>query len=294
MTTASIWSSLISLSAPGRGSSWRPSSRFSTNRRRHLPMVVREERIAAAIATSLSPAAHRSMIFARNARWRAVRTRIASPFNEAASSEVSVSVCFFGRPVLAIIPVDHARVFLTSFLWSGALTRSARRQPRVEGEDVPALRFHAALRCSGCIACVISNGARPKRQASAVGCGHAHDPTAGQAIPEQLCRSGTHTRTALTAQHEELSHVEDFGVVTQRRAALRQSEADQLIAPANQERIASLRLAPVGRERRIAKATVSPQSNGKRLAQIVDVQLEQVCEQASLGFAREIETNRRG
>ncbi len=64
---------------------------------------------------------------------------------------------------------------------------------------------------------------------------------------------------------------------------MHQSEADQLAAVANQERKANLRLGPIRRQPRIAKATIDTELNhGEGLAQVVQVQFEQVCEQRAV------------
>ena len=65
--TASIRSSPIVRGPPGRGSSHSPSSRWATNRRRHLPTVAGTTASLAATCWLSSPSAHASTIFDRNA-----------------------------------------------------------------------------------------------------------------------------------------------------------------------------------------------------------------------------------
>ncbi|MDT4934320.1 MAG: hypothetical protein QOK11_2212 [Pseudonocardiales bacterium] len=66
--TASICSSLIRRGPPGRGSSSRPSRRWSTNRRRHLLTVAGTTPSFAATCLLSSPCAQASTILDRNAR----------------------------------------------------------------------------------------------------------------------------------------------------------------------------------------------------------------------------------
>ena len=67
VTTVSTCSSVTERGAPQRGSSSRPSRRFSTNRRRHLPTVWAATRSSWATAAFVLPAAQAGTIRLRRA-----------------------------------------------------------------------------------------------------------------------------------------------------------------------------------------------------------------------------------
>jgi hypothetical protein len=95
-STCSTCSSVIVRAAPGRGSSARPSSRWATNRERHLVTVGRDTRSWAATAALLAPSAQASTIRQRSANaWPEVR-RLAHRSSVVRSSSVSASLGSLG------------------------------------------------------------------------------------------------------------------------------------------------------------------------------------------------------
>ena len=106
-TTSSTCSAVIDAGRPGRGSSTNPSSRDSTNRRRHLPTVGCDTRSRAATSLLDRPSAQANTIRDRNASACADLRRRAHRVNVSRSSSVSTS-CAFGRPRSAIAESSHA------------------------------------------------------------------------------------------------------------------------------------------------------------------------------------------
>jgi hypothetical protein len=98
-STFSTCASVIVRGRPGRGSSFSPASRDSTNRARHLPAVVLE--IPSSADTSLTevPAAQARMIRDRSARAWAVFRRRAHPSRTCRSSSVSTTGSSFGLAI---------------------------------------------------------------------------------------------------------------------------------------------------------------------------------------------------
>jgi|GEM_PF-1665333 len=96
-TTASTWSSLTVLGAPGRGSSKRPSRRCSTKRRRHLPTMASDTPRRAATSRLVFPLAQLRTMRARVAIAWALLRRLASRSSVSRSSVLSTS-SVFGRP----------------------------------------------------------------------------------------------------------------------------------------------------------------------------------------------------
>src|SRR5919106_4451199 len=99
--TCSICSSLMLRGPPGRGSSSSPSSRFATNRRRHLPTVASAHPSFAATDLLSKPSAHDSTILDRNANACDDVARRDHRSNCPRSSRASESAAL-GRPVLGI------------------------------------------------------------------------------------------------------------------------------------------------------------------------------------------------
>src|SRR5262249_20736152 len=109
ITTRSTSASAIVRGAPGRGSSYRPSSRARTKRLRHFPMVC--ARVCSLRATTVlaNPSPHSKMIRARRARFGRVRARVASDSKLSRSASVNTSEAF-GRPVrMRSLLVEQAR-----------------------------------------------------------------------------------------------------------------------------------------------------------------------------------------
>jgi len=99
--TASTSSSDIVRGAPTRGSSYRPSSRPSMNRRRHMPTVAFVVRTRLATALPAVPSAHASTRRARNARERFTRARLVNRVSARRSSSVTITAGV-GRPIVAM------------------------------------------------------------------------------------------------------------------------------------------------------------------------------------------------
>ena len=104
--TCSTWVSVIVRGRPGRGSSDRPSSRWRTNRPRHLVTVWGQIPSCSATALFVAPSAQASTIRARKASaWALVRRR-AQRSRVCRSSSVSTSGAL-GRPRSAIAGAYH-------------------------------------------------------------------------------------------------------------------------------------------------------------------------------------------
>jgi hypothetical protein len=95
--TCSTCSSVMVRGRPGRGSSDRPSSRWRTNRPRHLVTVCGQIPSCSATALLVAPSAHASTILARSASACAVLARRAQRCSVCRSSSVRVSGAL-GRP----------------------------------------------------------------------------------------------------------------------------------------------------------------------------------------------------
>src|SRR3954447_8179419 len=98
MITSSTWLSLTLRGAPGRGSSYSPSSRDSRNRDRHLPTIPNETRSFRATDLLSSPSALASNTRALRARSDWLRARCATDCSRSRSSSLRISG-FLGRPV---------------------------------------------------------------------------------------------------------------------------------------------------------------------------------------------------
>ena len=99
--TASTLSSVMVRTAPGRGSSNRPSRRRSTKRRRHLPTVAWLTRRSWATCWLVAPVAPRRTMRARRAMACALLRRLANRSSVDRSSSVNTSATF-GRPLAAM------------------------------------------------------------------------------------------------------------------------------------------------------------------------------------------------
>jgi hypothetical protein len=95
--TCSTCSSVMVRGRPGRGSSDRPSSRWRTNRPRHLVTVWGQTLNCSATALLVAPSAQASTILARKARAWAVLARLDQRSSVCRSSSVRVSGAL-GRP----------------------------------------------------------------------------------------------------------------------------------------------------------------------------------------------------
>ncbi len=95
--TSSTLSSPILRGAPGRGSSNRPSRRWTTKRRRHLPTVAWLTPSLAATSWLVAPLAAARMMRARRASACEVLRRFVSRSRTARSSALRISSAF-GRP----------------------------------------------------------------------------------------------------------------------------------------------------------------------------------------------------
>ncbi len=99
--SSSILSSLIFLGAPGRCSSWSPSSRRSRKRRRHLPTVCGQMPSSAATSWFVFPSARSSTIRHRWASACDDFARLDQRTSVSRSSPVKVNSAI-GRPVRAM------------------------------------------------------------------------------------------------------------------------------------------------------------------------------------------------
>ena len=105
--TSSTCSSVIVRGAPGRGSSANPSSRFSTNRRRHIPTVCGQTPKSAATCLLVLPAAQPNTIRHRCANACEDFARRAHRCNVSRSSSVNTNSAT-GLPLLATHPVYNS------------------------------------------------------------------------------------------------------------------------------------------------------------------------------------------
>ena len=122
--TRSIWSSVIVRGAPGRGSSYKPSSRCRTNRPRHLHTVAGVTRRRRATTLLSRPSPHAKTIRARRATWGADRVRCASDSSRLRSSSVSVKVTFGASRAHARLLVEAirtSRAIYFTFYWDRTL-----------------------------------------------------------------------------------------------------------------------------------------------------------------------------
>jgi hypothetical protein len=100
--TASTLASSIERGTPGRGSSWRPSSRCATKRARHLHTVCGVTPSFLATTWLGSPAAQASTMRARNAKAWAVVRRLAKLRSVSSSASLKVKTDK-GRPMIQLL-----------------------------------------------------------------------------------------------------------------------------------------------------------------------------------------------
>lgn len=86
--------------------------------------------------------------------------------------------------------------------------------------------------------------------------------------------------SAVTSNEEQLGHIEYVGIRDRGRAARREREARRAPLIANDEREPSTRIRPVERKVIVPKASIVAELDlRKDVAEIVDVQLQQVLQQ---------------
>src|SRR5438067_5687029 len=150
-------------------------------------------------------------------------------------------------------------------------------------EDAPGDRISRTRELCDGAARVLIDRASPKGERSGVSFRHADGPTAGIAIPGHKGGFPADSRTAVASRHEEFGDVVDVRIFGDRRAERDQHKAEDAIAPLDEERKTALGLGPVECQWGITEATVGAQVDGKHVAEIVTVELEQVREHS--GFA---------
>ena len=104
INTRFMSASAIARGAPGRGSTYRPSSRSRTKAAPPLPEGLRPRVQSRATPVLASPSPHSKMIRARRARCGRVRARVASDSKLSRSAAVNTSGAF-GRPVGISFPL---------------------------------------------------------------------------------------------------------------------------------------------------------------------------------------------
>lgn len=91
-------------------------------------------------------------------------------------------------------------------------------------------------------------------------------------------------------ENEELFDVEGIWILGQRRSALHQSEAGDTPGNSDEKRNPPIRLRPVERKAAVSESPVRPHFEPlKDIAQVVDVELEEIGEQRRVGLRRNIQ-----
>src|SRR5262245_45584746 len=151
--------------------------------------------------------------------------------------------------------------------------------PAVERKDLPGVRIAGAgvlgMRAAG----VLGDDRCPEPERTLVSLRDTDDPATRQAIPQESSRLPADAEAAVAPQHEELLQVEIVRILGRGRATRDEREADDPRAAADQEGEAPAGLLPVERQPVVAEAPIGAGLEEERLAQIVDVELEQVGQQ---------------
>src|SRR5713101_396688 len=121
--------------APTRGSSYKPSSRRSMKRVRHLPTVALEVRCRRATVVFGTASVHASTRRARNARARLTWARFVKRTNSRRSTSVTTNATL-GRPIVAISSLDHnMAICIRQFVSRGLAVQSRHVVERVQSES---------------------------------------------------------------------------------------------------------------------------------------------------------------
>src|SRR5262245_10998255 len=157
-------------------------------------------------------------------------------------------------------------------------TASQRLAPSraCKSEDSPALRINlpeALCEVSGRIR---PNDLAPEREAGPVRLRDSNDPVSRHAVPQRHGRLPTNARTTIPAKDEELRHVEVVWIVARGRPACGEREARNVTAVFDEKLIAHGWVGPIERQFLVPESTVRPEFDREDLAQIVDVQLQEI------------------
>src|SRR5262249_5188455 len=128
------------------------------------------------------------------------------------------------------------------------------------------------------------DGPLPEGERADVHLEDAHLPSAGKRAEHRVGRRPSDAAPPPAAEDEELGHVGHVRVAGELRSAVDQSESSRPTARPDQERNPS-RIAPVGGDLGEAEAAVLADLARHELAEVVDVELEQVREKGLLGCA---------
>src|SRR5580765_6504421 len=109
----------------------------------------------------------------------------------------------------------------------------------------------------------------------------------GKVIKEQRRSDPADAGTAKRAKNEEFRQVEILRVGRSGGATRNEGETRNSRVEPKQEREVCVGLRPIQRKAAVAKATVDSEFDGEHVAQIVDVELEQVGQKCGVTFGRE-------
>jgi len=168
----------------------------------------------------------------------------------------------------------------------GGLRASIRA---LELEDAPPLLVVRTTGFAEHAVRVFGDDARPEQAPAMVFIGHAHSPSPGKAIPQLERRLPTKAAATMPTHYEEFGDIEYVRVIRHRRSAGDKGESRKEAAAADKERKSPVGFGPIQGQLFVSEPSVRSQLKGECGAQVVRVQLEQVCHGLRVGRRRRLD-----
>src|ERR1700722_7454289 len=157
----------------------------------------------------------------------------------------------------------------------------SRKLSGFEGEKIPPVAIFFDRRGMDRVPDECGNGTRPKFARERVGLQNANVPRAGESAPGLMGNVSPDSAAAVAAGDEELGHIPGNFVASEFGPSLHQDESRQVAVDLHQKRMAR-GIGPVKREGNVAELAVGSEIEVVELAEIVGIELEEVCQDGLL------------